>query len=215
MKVKRWAAGLFVTCYLLWLTVGVVGHALKIPLVGNTLGYFIVWDMFCGWSAYDNRTRLIAEDSQGNYFEVREPWGAFTPFGNVDRVNYDVSSNLTPRHIKNVIAHTQHPDIDRVYVVQEIWPKQFNVPDRLWTRYFHEPKDTMTYYSLFAICRADGSTIESYPDWFNVQTMRGIADNPRLQQAAQMATPLYNTFFNPRTAANSAGFQNPTDLSTN
>jgi hypothetical protein len=128
---------------------------------------------------------------------VEEPWGAFTPFGNVARVNYDVSNNLISRHIKNVLDHSQHPGIDRVYVIQEIWPKQYNAPDRLWTHYFNEPKDKMSYYNLRAICDANGMPVESYPDWFNTQTLNGIADNPRLQRAAQLATPYYNTFFNP------------------
>ena len=217
MRIKRWAAGLFVTCYLMWLSFGVVGHALKIGLVNNTLGYFVVWDMFCGWAAYDNRTHIIGEDADGNYYDVREPWGAFTPFGNVARINYDVGNTLIPRHIEHVLSRTSHPPIDRVYVVQEIWPKHFNVPDHLWSRYFHEPKEKVSYFNLRAICRADGMPIEIYPDWFNAQTMQSIADNPRLQKASQQATPYFNTFFNPKTMDSAASFRNASDdgLSTN
>jgi len=200
MKLRRWGAGLLIGSYLLLLSWGIVGHALKIPSAGNTLGYFVVWDMFCGWQAFDNRTHFIAEDSAGNYYRVREPWGAFQPFGHVDRVNYDVSNNLAPRHIRNVLAHTDHPPIDRVYVVQEIWPKQFNVPDRLWSSYFHEPKDQQSYFNLRAICAADGTLIESNPDWYVAQGLKSIADNPRLRTQAQGASPFYNTFFNPRMA---------------
>jgi hypothetical protein len=197
MQIRRMASGLFILAYVMCLAWGVGAHALKVGLAGNTTSYFCVWDMFCGWQAYDNRTRIIGEDSNGNYYAVEEPWGAFTPFGNVARVNYDVSNNLISRHIKNVLDHSQHPGIDRVYVVQEIWPKQFNVPDRLWAHYFHEPKDKTSYYNLRAICDASGMPVESYPDWFNAQTLSGIADNPRLQRAAERATPYYNTFFNP------------------
>ena len=196
MRFKHWASALFVTCYLLSLSWGVAAHTLKIGLKGNTLSYLVVWDMFCGWQAYDNRTHLVAEDTRGNYYEVREPWGAFKPFGDVDRVNYDVSNNLVARHIDHVLSHTAHPDIDRVYVVQEIWPKQFNVPAHLWSHNFNEPMEKLSYFHVKAICTEDGSTIESYVDWFNRQTLLTVADNPRLQQAAREATPYYNTFFN-------------------
>jgi len=197
MRLKRWASVLFVTCYLLSLTWGTAAHALKFGLCGNTLSYFVVWDMFCGWAAYDNRTHIVAEDAKGNYYEVREPWGAFTPFGNVDRINYDVSNNLIARHINHVISHTSHPEIDRVYVVQEIWPKQFNVPAHLWSYNFHEPMEKLSYFHLKSICTANGSAIELYPDWFNRQILMTISDNPRLQQASREATPYYNTFFDP------------------
>lgn len=218
MRVRRWISGLFITSYLLALAWGIAAHALKVGLQGNTLSYYFVWDMFCGWDAYDNRTHIIAEDASGNYYDVREPWGAFTPFGDVDRINYDVSNSLVPRHIEHVLNHSSHPPIDRVYVVQEVWPKQFNVPDALWTRYFHEPKEKVSYFNLTAICNARGIPFETYPDWFNTQTLQAISDNPRLQRAAQQATPYYNTFFNPSAArSEDATFLNSTGtgMSTN
>jgi hypothetical protein len=218
MQLRRWASGLFIVCYLLAMAWGIGAHALKAGLACNTLSYYFVWDMFCGWSAYDNRTHIVAEDVDGNYYSVREPWGAFLPFGNVERVNYDVSNNLTPRHIRHVLEHSSHPPIDRVYVVQEIWPKQFNVPDHLWSYQFHEPKDMVSTYSLRAICNAVGTPLETYPDWFNAQTLKAIADNPRLQQASQQAKPYYNTFFNPsRMESQDAAFRGTgdSDLNTN
>jgi hypothetical protein len=198
MRFRRWAAAIFITTYLSWLAFGIVGQALKLNAVGNTLGYFNVWDMFCGWHAYDNRTHLIGEDAAGRYYAIREPWGAFQPFGHVDRINYDVSNNLAPRHIRHVLSRTAHPPIDRVYVVQEIWPKHFNAPDRHWAHYFHEPREPVSYYNLRAICRADGTPIEAYPDWFSLQINKSIADNPRLKEQSQQATPYFNTFFNPQ-----------------
>jgi hypothetical protein len=217
MQFRRWASGIFICGYLMTLAWGVAAHALKFGLVGNTFSYFIVWDMFCGWQAYDNRTHIIGEDKDGNYFKVEEPWGAFTPFGDVARVNYDVSNNLVQRHVRHVLDHSNHPEIDRVYIVQEIWPKQFNVPDHLWSRYFAEPMDKTSYYNLRAICDAQGKAVESYPDWFSAQTLQAIADNPRLQRAAQQATPYYNTFYNPNAMrATKSTFVNPSGgLNTN
>ncbi len=217
MRLRRWVSGLFICSYLLFLTWGTTAHVLKVGLVGNAVSYFCVWDMFCGWQAYDNRTRIVGEDANGNYFAVEEPWGAFTPFGNVPRIHYDVSSNLISRHIKHVLDHSDHPGIDRVYVVQEIWPKQFNAPDHLWSRYFHEPKEKTSYFNLRAIYDNRGMMIESYPDWFNAQNIQAIADNPRLQRAAQETTPYYNTFFNPSAmkAQKSTFLKSSDGLSTN
>ena len=78
-RAGKWCAGLFMGCYLTVLSCGIVGHALKIGLAGNTLSYYVVWDMFCGWQAYDQRTHLIAESDSGKYYELREPWGEFCP----------------------------------------------------------------------------------------------------------------------------------------
>ena len=206
MKLRRWIAGVFIASYLAMLSFGIVGYVLKINAASTTLGYFIVWDMFCGWQAYDNRTHLIGEDADGNYYEVSEPWGAFNPFGHVPRINYDVSNHLVPRHINHLLARTSHPPIDRIYVVQEVWPKQFNAPDHDWSLYFDEPKEQVSYFNLRAICRADGTPVEVFPDWFSRQEMNSIADNPRLQQQSQQATPYFNTFFNPRQMNAAASF---------
>lgn len=219
MRMPRILSGLFIFCYLSWLAWGIGAHVLKIGLDGNTLGYYVVWDMFCGWQAYDNRTHLLAEGVSGQFYEVRAPWGEFNPFGNVARVHYDVTNNLVPKHIRNVLRNTSHEPIDRVYVVQEIWPKQFNIPDTLWARYFEEPQDRNSYFNLRAICSDRGSLLNSYPDWYAAQTLKAVADNPRLQMSARQATPFYDTFIRPNRGEESRAseFQSVSDggLSTN
>ena len=219
MYIRRIVSGLFIGAYLSWLSWGIVAHVLKMGLNGNTLGYYVVWDMFCGWQAYDNRTHIIAQGHSGQYYEVRAPWGEFKPFGNVPRVHYDVTNNLVAKHIRHVLKNTAHEPIDRVYVVQEIWPKQFNIPDSLWSRYFDEPLDRISYFHLRAICSDRGNILNSYPDWYAMQTLNAVADNPRLQAAAQRATPYYNTFIRPNRgeAPRSSEFQTVSDgmLSTN
>lgn len=195
--ISRLSANLFIACYVSCLAWGVAAHALKMGLSGNTLSYYVVWDMFCGWQAYDNRTHLIAEGRSGQYYDLRAPWGEFCPFGSTARIHYDVSNRLVPKHIRNVLKHTTHEPIDRVYVVQEIWPKQFNIPDRLWGTYFEEPCERISYFNLRAICSESGSVLNSYPDWYARQTMQSISDNPRLQLAARRAQPFINTFASP------------------
>ena len=43
----------FIGAYLSALSFGTVAHALKVGLCGNTLSFYVVWDMFCGWTAWD------------------------------------------------------------------------------------------------------------------------------------------------------------------
>jgi hypothetical protein len=197
MAIRRIPVVLFIVGYLCCLAGGIGAHALKVGLQGNTIGYYFVWDMFCGWSAYDNRTHIIAEGSSGQYYEVKGPWREFHPFGNVARIHYDISNNLVPKHINNVLRHTTHEPIDRVYVVEEIWPKQYNVPDRLWYQFYNEPPDKVSYFNVRAVCAENGQLISSLPGWFDRQTLNAVSDNPRLTQAAQQANSFYSTFINP------------------
>jgi len=78
--------------------------------------------------------------------------------------------------------------------------------------------EKVSYFHLRAICTENGSTIESYPDWYNRQALMAVADNPRLQQSAREATPYYNTFFNPAANNIQDRFQTTSDsdgLNTN
>jgi len=220
LAMQRWKVVLisaFITCYVGVLSSGIVAHALKVGICGNTLSYFVVWDMFCGYSAWDNRTHIIAEGASGQFYEVREPWGEFHPFGHVARIHYDNTNQLLPRHIDNVLSHTEHEPIDQVYVVEEVWPKQYNLPPRLYDHYFGSTKDKLSYFHLRAVCHDDGQVLKSYPDWYSQQTLNSIADNPRLQLQAQQAQSYYNTLFTPNSSDSGSGLQYSTgsDLVTN
>jgi hypothetical protein len=56
---KRWITHLTIAAYLGVLTWGVVSHALGYKTGMHPGMYFIVWDMFCGWSAYEVRYHLV------------------------------------------------------------------------------------------------------------------------------------------------------------
>ena len=118
----------------------------------------------------------------------------------------DVTNMHIPRHIDHVLRHTSHEPIERVFVVEEHWPKQYNVPDRLWDSFYDEPADKISYYNLRAICTDSGQLISSRPGWIYRQTLLSISDNPRLENAMRQANPFYSTFLNPRVhqAGNSA-----------
>ncbi|MCA9067133.1 MAG: hypothetical protein KDA96_28935, partial [Planctomycetaceae bacterium] len=131
-RIKTVLVCCLLTLYVGSLSFGVIAHALKVGLCGNTLSYFVVWDMFCGWTAWDVRTHLIAESTSGKYYEVKEPWGEFHPFGHIARIHYDHTNHLLPRHVRNILRHSSHDPVSRVYVIEEIWPKQYNLPPDLY-----------------------------------------------------------------------------------
>jgi len=206
-RASRWGAGLFIGCYLLILASGIVGHALKVGLARNALSYFVVWDMFCGWQAYDQRTHFIAETTDGRYFDVHEPWGEFRPFGHVGRVQYDFSNRMTGKYIRHIMDHTQHAPINCVYVVQESWPKQYNLPEALWKQNFGTVPDKMSYYHLRSICNTDGEVMQLYPDWYEQQKLNSVADNPRLRHEARQARSSFGVLYTPTAQQSSPTMQ--------
>lgn len=191
---------LFISGYLGALSWGIFAHAMKVGLCGNTLSYFVVWDMFCGWSAWDQRTHFIAEGTSGQYYDVTEPWGEFHPFGNVGRIHYDHTNHLLTKHVAHILSHTDHEPIAQVYAVQEVWPKQYNLPPKLYAEYFQRENDKVPYFHVRAICSEQGTPIQVYPSWFDQQQLRSLYDNPRLQKQSRQAASMYSTLYNPRSA---------------
>lgn len=210
-KVKLLLVCGFISAYIGFLSWGVVAHALKVGICGNTISYFAVWDMFCGWSAWDQRTHVIAEGASGKFYDVKEPWGQFQPFGSVGRIHYDHTNHMLSRHVDNILRHTSHEDIDRVYVVQEVWPKQYNLPAELYSRYFERDKDKRPYFHLRAVCSDNGTPIQAFPSWFAQQELNSLYDNPRLRQQSRRASGLYSTLFTPNTSGN-AGLLHSQDV---
>ncbi len=196
-RLAKWSAGLFIACYIVALSGGIIAHALKVGVAGNTLSYYVVWDMFCGWQAYDERLHLIAESDSGRYYDVREPWGEFCPFGSIGRYQYDVYSHMMSKQIRHILTHTQHDPIDTVYVVQEVWPKQYNLPESLWQENFGGEPDRLSYYHLRAVCREDGSLVTLHHDWMNQQRLNAVADNPRLRNEVRQTQSSFGNWYSP------------------
>ena len=190
---KRMIAVIIICGYLGSLTWGLVAHTLHIAPNSHPGMYFVVWDMFCGWGAYSNRTHLIAEGESGKYYELSPaPWGSLKPFGPTDRHHYDTNYRLTPNLIRNNLRHTQHEPIARVFVVEETWSKKFNLPDELWNASYDEPKDKHSYYHLRGVCSSSGEVVQGYSGWYQHQVARTVSDNPRVVAAQQSSQPLYS-----------------------
>ena len=199
---KRLAAIVFICAYLGALTWGTVAHAIKYKVGSHPAMYFVVWDMFCGWSAYSNRLQVIAEGESGKFYEVSPPpWGELNPFGHIERRHYDISDLLMTRMIANNLKHTSHEPISNVYVVEELWPKKFNLPDHVWEANFNEPKDMQKYYNIRGMFAADGTKTRCLRPWLQVQLVRSISNNPRLRKQAANSQPFFTVTPNMRSAA--------------
>lgn len=183
---KRWLASGTIAAYLSVMFYGLAAHALNYKPNSHPSMYYIVWDMFCGWSAFSSRTHVIGQGESGRYYQLSPPpWGEFRPFGDLGRQHYDPFMNHTPAIAINTLRHTQHEPIQQMYVVEETWAKKFNLPDKLWQQRYPEPKQPYSYFHLRQVLRGDGTEIRRNDSWFAWQTRQSVNDNPRLQAAAR------------------------------
>lgn len=189
---KRFGAILFISAYLCAMSWGIVSHAVKYKVGSHPIMYYVVWDMFCGWSAYSNRLQVIAEGESGKYYEVSPaPWGELNPFGHIERRHYDPFDDLIPKIIKNNLRNTTHEPIANVYVIEEVWPKKYNLPDDIWEEKFGKPKNLQPYYNVRSVFTGDGVKTQCNLAWYQLQIVRSVANNPRLQQQAAGSQPFF------------------------
>ncbi|MBM4075207.1 MAG: hypothetical protein FJ267_06145, partial [Planctomycetes bacterium] len=86
---RRWFAKITIGLYLSVLSVGIISHAMNFGTFSHPAMYYIVWDMFCGWTAHEIRYHVIAEGESGTYYDVSQgPWGTFMPYGDLPRSQY-------------------------------------------------------------------------------------------------------------------------------
>lgn len=205
--VKRWLAGLGITAYLGTLLFGIVSHAANFQDGSHPSMYFIVWDMFCGWSAYESRTHIVGQGISGKYYELSPgPWSDYHPYGDISRQNYD-SFNLHPHTIAlNCLKHTEHEPMTRLYVIEEAWAKKFNLPESVWQQRYAEPKEPFSYFRLRTVMTPEGRVTRSAVPWLSYQTNLTITDNPRLMAESQrgpmfMVRPISQRDYEPQDAA--------------
>jgi len=189
---KRVLAVGFIAGYIGLLTFGNLCHLLRFATASHALMYVIVWDMFCGWAAYDTRVHIIAEGESEAYYDLTHaPWGELHPYGYLGRENYDAFNNHTGSLGLNVLKHTRHEPISRVLVVEECWPKKFNLPDPVWNMRYDNPKDDYRYYRLRVVLLPDGTVTQRYTSFAQFQGMQMANDNPRLVQESKNSRPMF------------------------
>ena len=188
---KRWLRNSFIAVYLAALSYGIGCHTLGYGVGQHPMMYFIVWDMFCGWSAYTSRTYIIAEGESQKYYELAPgPWGEMRPWGPLGRHHYDAYTNFSFRQARNTLLHTRHEPITRIFVVEECWPKKFDLPEHIWNMRYDEPKDIQKYCHLRVELTGDGQLLHSYVPWYQYQEFSMLTSNPRLVADAAKGRPL-------------------------
>lgn len=203
---RRLTATFVILAYLGVLNFGVISHALKLETGANPAMYYVVWDMFCGWSGYETRVHLVAEGASGSHYQLNPaPWGDFQPYGSASRIDYDSNLNHSIRVAQNVLNRTTHEPIRNIYVVEENWSKRYNRPEYVWNREFEEPREPHSYHYIRAIYNADGTLQQKGYAWTTAVSERELASDPRMAKILRQG----KSFFVPNAAvANSHLRQN-------
>jgi hypothetical protein len=189
---KRVFTALFIAGYIGVLTYGNLCHVLRSGVAAHPLMYMIVWDMFCGWSAFDSRIHVVAEGESEKYYDVTHaPWGELHPYGYIGRENYDQWQNHTGMMGINVLKHTRHEPITRLFVIEECWAKKFNLPDHIWQNRYDDPKDAQHYFRTRVVMLPTGRMLQTYNSWVSNQASHMLFDNPRLVQQSKLGQSLF------------------------
>lgn len=187
---KRWITHLTIAAYLFALSFGIVAHAMKFMTSSHPAMYFVVWDMFCGWTAWSTRNHVIAEGESGTYYELTPPpWGAFKPFGAITRQHYDPWHKYCVRLGLNTLKHTDHEPITRIFVVEEAWAKKYNLPPNIWEQRYDAPQERYVYSHVRHVADGQGNPLKQNPNWLNFQSALVLSDNPRLRAEARKTQP--------------------------
>ncbi len=187
---KRWLTHIWISTYLLALLFGFFAHAFDIQSGSHPVMYFLVWDMFCGWAGYEGRMQVVGEGESGKFYELAPaPWGEFHPYGSLARQHYDPECKQGERFGHMCLDHTRHEPMVRIFVVEEEYPKKFNLPEAQYEAYYGKPKDFYTYCHTRFVVTPSGELLSSQPTWFVYQYQTGLRDNPRLMSDARRSQP--------------------------
>jgi hypothetical protein len=179
---KRWLVHLTIAGYLGIIGFGLVSHMIGFRQHSDPAMYFIVWDMYGGWSAYETRMHILGEGESGAYYDLSTPpWGEFLPYGDTARRHYDVQSLFGDELAALTLRHTEHEPLRQIMVVEEAYSKKYNLPDALWERRFAEPKDPHSYHHIRAVLAPDGRYLARTLEWPSLLANYAIMDNPRLR----------------------------------
>ena len=204
---KRWLAHLVIAGYLTALGIGLVCHTFGFGLGAHPAMYYVVWDMFCGWSAYESRMQVIGEGESGTFYELSPgPWGDFKPYGPLGRRHYDTFAAHGTRMALNALAHTRHEPITTIYVIEENHAKKYNLPDDTYERMYGEPMDMKKYYHVRCAMTPEGQMLAQQQNWLGYQYGMCVVNNPRLQADMRRNKPFYllGTGGTPQAASSSA-----------
>ncbi|MDB5386420.1 MAG: hypothetical protein JWM11_2066 [Planctomycetaceae bacterium] len=189
---RRWCVGIFIATYLTALTGGILSQTLRYGMTAHPVMYFFVWDMYCGWSAYNVKFRAVAEGVSGTCYDLEPaPWGTFRPFNTLSRFQYSTSTGWMAKTGAHTVAHTEHEPIARIFIIEETWAKKFDLPDYVWNARYNTPKHKNVYTTVRVEMDGTGTVVKSYPHWVEVQKQTMVGDNPRLQNTIRSSVPFW------------------------
>ena len=186
---RRFGRYLAIVCYVGVLLFGLARHTLNHRSHDHVGMYFIVWDMYCGYTAWETRNHILAQGDSGQWYDASPPWGDFVPFGSASRRDYDVFFAHCGRIAHNTLRNTTHEPIQRIVVVEEAWAKRFNLPDEVWAKRTPDPKIKNSYYHVVATCTPDGTRDALNGNWTSILGHNALVNNPRLRDEMVRAQP--------------------------
>ncbi|QDT64816.1 hypothetical protein [Calycomorphotria hydatis] len=189
---KRLLISGLIAGYLSVLGMGVVSHTMEWGSTSHPMMYYVVWDMFCGWSGWDVRYEVVGEGVSGKYYQLAPgPWGRVRAHGRIDRRHYDMGGVYCCRIALNTLKHTQHEEMARIFVVERLWSKKYNIPDHLWQTRFEEPKQPNFYHHVRHVLSGDGTLLDTRGDWVSERISLNQTSNPSLQMQMRQNRPLF------------------------
>lgn len=190
---RLWLICTFICGYLSFLSFGIFAHTLGVYNGSHPVMYFVVWDMFCSWSAYSTRVHVIGEGASGSYYELAPgPWGEFRPYGELARHHYDDYMNGFSTTARHTLAHTEHEPITRIMLVEETWSKRYNLNESAWQyRYEGRERDVQKYYYLRGVMDHDGRFLFLRGNWLGMVYQETMQANPRLMAERHLGQPAY------------------------
>ncbi len=187
---KRSVAVAIIVGYLGVLGMGIVSHTLSFGNASHPAMFYVVWDMFCGWSGYESRQHLVAEGISGNHYLLTPaPWGEFRPYGPASRTDYDNYAVHSGRIARNVLRHTKHEPIVRVYLIEESWSKRYNMPDYIWKMQFEEEKKKNSYFNTRVVYNEQGQQLQWNDTFTSIVYNRDLMADPRLARYRRVSQP--------------------------
>lgn len=159
---KRLVINMFIFGYLGVLGFGVFSHTMQFHNGSHPAMYYVIWDMFCGWSSFSTRIHIVGEGESGTYYDLSSgPWGEFHPYSNLDRRHYDYREVNQRNIAENVLRQTDHEEIVRAYIIEENWPKKYNMPEYIWNRLYDEPKEFKSYYNVRQVLNGEAEVLQT------------------------------------------------------
>jgi hypothetical protein len=187
---KRWIVNAGILGYLGALAFGFSCVACQVRIYSPPM-YFLTFDMYGGWSGYDAKMQVIGEGQSGRFYVLSPgPWGEFDPYSSrLSRQCYDQGFEYGNILMRPALAHTQHEPILRVFVVEQEYPKKFNLSDAQFEAYYLKPKPQRIYSHTRMVLSPQGEMLAQSQTWLRYQDNLSVVDNPRLVANATRNRP--------------------------